>query len=122
MAYFGRCVHVRWQNRPRVMSHYTMEFDQTTLSPGERAIVEKRDAVEISGCQLPSCEVVLSRDAERVGDAIEESKQRCDVDGFCNLFLFPTRKAQLLNIVGGGAVSGASDQFHIFQQGALRPG
>jgi hypothetical protein len=72
-----------------------------------------------SRCQLPRCEVALRRNAECVCDAIEESEQGCDVYSFGNLSFFPTCKAQLLNIVGGGSVSSLGNQFHIVQQGAL---
>jgi hypothetical protein len=58
-----------------------------------------------SRCQFSRCEVVLRRNAECVCDAIEESEQGCDVYSFGNLSFFPSCKAQLLNIVGGGSVS-----------------
>jgi hypothetical protein len=69
--------------------------------------------------QVPRCEVVLRSNAECVCDAIEEGEQGCDVYGFGNLSFFPSREAQLLDIVGGGPVSSLGNQFHIVQQGAL---
>jgi hypothetical protein len=59
------------------------------------------------------------KNTECVCNAIEESEQRCDVYSFGNLSFFPSCKAQLLNIFGGGSVSSLGDQFRIVQQGAL---
>ena len=59
-----------------------------------------------SRSQFPSGEVVLRRHAEGICDAIEESKQGCDIYRFGNLSFFPSCGAQLFHIVGSGSVSG----------------
>jgi hypothetical protein len=70
--------------------------------------------------QFSGAEVILRRDAERIGDTIEKCKHCGDVDGFCDLFFFPACYSKFLNILGRGAISGVSDQLDVIQQGALR--
>jgi hypothetical protein len=70
--------------------------------------------------QFPRSEVVLRRDTEGVGDAIEKGEHRGDVDGFCDLVFCPACVTKFLNILGGRAVGSVGDQLDIVQQSALR--
>src|SRR5260370_40114315 len=70
--------------------------------------------------QFPRREIVLGGNAEGVGDAIEEGEQCRDVHGLCNLRFLPARRPEFLNILGGGAVSGMGNEFHVFHEDALR--
>jgi len=61
-------------------------------------------------------EIVLRRDAEGVGDAVEEGEQGGDIDGLRNLFFFPACCPEFVDILGGGTVGGIRDEFYIVQQ------
>jgi len=64
----------------------------------------------------------LGRDAESIGDAIEEGKHSSDIHCLRNLFFLPARIPQSLNIHGSGFVCSFCDQLHVFQQGSLARG
>ena len=68
---------------------------------------------------LPQPQIILRRHPERIGDSIEESKQRRDVNAFGNLLFLPACDSQLLNIFSRGALSGIGDQFDVVHQDAL---
>lgn len=68
-----------------------------------------------------SCpEVVLRRNTECVGNAVEKCKHCRDVDSFCDLIFFPACISKFLNILGGRAIGGVRNQLDVIQQGALR--
>jgi hypothetical protein len=48
-------------------------------------------------------QIILRRNAERVGHAIEKREERGDVNGFSDLIFFPSGIAQFLNVCVGGA-------------------
>jgi hypothetical protein len=72
-----------------------------------------------SGRHVTGGKIVLRRNTERIGHAIEESKKCGDVYGFGNLLLFPSGEAQLFDVFRRGTVSRVSNQFHILQESAL---
>ncbi len=65
-------------------------------------------------------QIVLWRNAEGVGNAIEECEHRGDVYRFGNLILCPSGIAQLLHIFVSGTISGAGDDLDVIHQRALR--
>ena len=74
----------------------------------------------ISSGRQPSCgEIVLRRHSERIGDAVEESKHRGDINRFGNLLFAPAGVSQFLNIFAGRTISSLGDQFHVIKQRPL---
>jgi hypothetical protein len=71
-------------------------------------------------CYFPHAQIILRRDAESVGHAIEEREQRRDIYGLRNLLLRPARVSQPGNIIGGRTISVSRDEFYIIQERALR--
>ena len=64
----------------------------------------------------------MRRNAEGIGDAIEEGEHGGDVDGLGDLVFGPAGSAKLFDIFGGGTVGGFRDELHVVQQDALRRG
>lgn len=64
-------------------------------------------------------QVILRRNAKRIGDAVEKCKERGNVDRFGNLILRPTRIAEFLHVFGSGAISGIGHELCVIEQGAL---
>jgi len=68
----------------------------------------------------PSChQIVLGRNAEGVGDAVEECEQGNHIHRFGYLILAPAGFAQLLYVGMGGTRCRVSDQRCVIQQSAL---
>ena len=63
--------------------------------------------------------IVLGRNAEGIGNAVEESEQCCDVHSFGDLIFTPARVPKLLHIVGCRAGGGVRDQFHIIKKNSF---
>ena len=64
--------------------------------------------------------LLIGRNPECIGHAIEESKQSCNVDRLGDLLLAPAVISQDLNILSGCAVSGFRDFRGVIKQGPLR--
>ena len=73
-----------------------------------------------SGRQFARFEIVLGRDAEGVGDAVEKGEQCRDVYGLGNLVFLPADGPEFLNILDGGAVGGVGNELHIRQENSFR--
>jgi hypothetical protein len=73
-----------------------------------------------SKCQFPGREVVLRRNAECIGDAVEESEQGCNIDRLGNLSFFPPCQPQLLDIFRSRPVGSVGNEFHVVEEGTLR--
>ena len=67
-------------------------------------------------------EIVLRRDAEGVGDAVEEGEEGRDVDSLGDLFFFPACRSEFIDILDGGAISSVRDELYIVHQGEFGPG
>jgi hypothetical protein len=69
--------------------------------------------------ELSRRQIILRRNAEGIGDAIEEGEHRGDVDGFRDLILFPSGVAQFLDVIRGGTAGGFGDELHVIEQNPL---
>jgi len=58
----------------------------------------------------------LGRNAEGIGDTIEERKHGGDIHRLSNLFLLPARISEFLHVLDRGFVSGFRNQFYVLQQ------
>jgi hypothetical protein len=67
-------------------------------------------------CQFSCRQVILRRNAEGVGNTIEEGKHGCDIHGFSNLFLLPARVAEPLHVVRSCLVSRFCNQLYVLEQ------
>ncbi len=73
-------------------------------------------------CQRIHGEVALRRNPEGIGNAIEERKQCCDVDGLRDLWFRPSGVTEPLDVLGGCAWGCLSDLANIIEQKALGGG
>ena len=64
----------------------------------------------------------MRRNAEGIGDAIEEGEHGGDVDGLGDLVFGPAHGAEFFDIFGGGTVGRFRDELHVVQKDALRRG
>ncbi len=67
-------------------------------------------------------EIVLRRDAEGVGDSVEEGEECGDVHCLRNLFFFPACCSEFIDVVGGGTIGGVRDELYIVHQDEFGPG
>ena len=93
---------------------------QGACGPTERFLCGWLHGVMLYSLEQRFSEVSRLRDAECIGDAIEEGKHGCDVNSFRNLRLCPPMIAQDLHILRSGAVGGLSDLADIVQESTFR--